>query len=502
MLRMIQAAKAAGAAGRSREADELLVRAAQLAPDHPAVLNELGLRMMGRGEALKARELFERATLADPSHPALWSSLASSLHALSLPQQEMQAIERALALEPHHLTALLQKGALIEERGDARGAARIYRHALATVPPDATPPAALGAALEHAREAVRRDDALLADAIEERLAAVRERSGDGRCRRVERCVDLLTGRRVRYAPQPTFLYVPELPALEFFDRAEFPWLDALEAATEDIRAELTQVLASGRAELRPYVAYGEGVPLGQWRELNQSRRWSAYFLWNEGAPQPEHLAHCPRTREALRAAPLCEVTEHGPNAFFSILDARTRIPPHTGVTNARLTVHLPLIVPPDCGFRVGSETREWMPGKAWVFDDTIEHEAWNESDLLRRAVQGVSLVSSARAVSRPAPHPPARACARARAAPASRRSAATRRCRSPRRAAAVRSCRGRRRARPRAARVPRERSLRSTRTSSRAARAPWQASRAHRPRGAWPPLSDPVRYLRRRRSGC
>ena len=383
VLRMIQAAKAAGAAGRSREADELLVRAAQLAPDHPAVLNELGLRMMGRGEALKARELFERATLADPSHPALWSSLASSLHALSLPQQEMQAIERALALEPHHLTALLQKGALIEERGDARGAARIYRHALATVPPDATPPAALGAALEHARDAVRRDDALLADAIEERLAAVRERSGDGRCRRVERCVDLLTGRRVRYAPQPTFLYVPELPALEFFDRAEFPWLDALEAATEDIRAELTQVLASGRAELRPYVAYGEGVPLGQWRELNQSRRWSAYFLWNEGAPQPEHLAHCPRTREALRAAPLCEVTEHGPNAFFSILDARTRIPPHTGVTNARLTVHLPLIVPPDCGFRVGSETREWMPGKAWVFDDTIEHEAWNESDTPR-----------------------------------------------------------------------------------------------------------------------
>ena len=53
------------------------------------------------------------------------------------------------------------------------------------------------------------------------------------------------------------------------------------------------------------------------------------------------------------------------------------------MTNTRLTVHLPLIVPPDCGFRVGSETREWVPGKAWVFDDTIEHEAWNESDVPR-----------------------------------------------------------------------------------------------------------------------
>jgi aspartyl/asparaginyl beta-hydroxylase (cupin superfamily) len=376
---MIQAAKAAGAAGRSGEADELLVRAAQLAPDHPAVLNELGLRMMERGEALKARELFERATSADPHHPALWSNLALSLHALRLPQEEMTALERALALEPRHLTALLQKAALIEERGDARGAARIYRQALAIVPPEATPPAALAAPLERAREAVRRDDAALAGVIEQRLAAVRERGG-GRCRRIERCVELLTGRRNRYLPQPTFMYVPELPALEFFERAQFPWLDTIEAATEDISTELTRVLASDQAGLQPYVAYGEGVPLDQWRELNKSRRWSAYFLWNEGAPQSEHLARCPRTATVLTRVPLCDVAEHGPNAFFSILDARTRIPPHTGVTNARLTVHLPLIVPPGCGFRVGSETREWIPGKAWVFDDTIEHEAWNQSD--------------------------------------------------------------------------------------------------------------------------
>jgi len=177
---MIQASKAALAAGRSREADELLARVAQLAPAHPSVLNELGQRMMQRGEAGKARDLFQRATLADPNHPALWSNLASSLHALRLPQEEMEAIERALALEPRHLTALLQKGALIEDRGDARSAARIYRTALVIVPPDVTPPPTVSAALERAREAVRRDDAALADAIRERLAAIRERDGPGR----------------------------------------------------------------------------------------------------------------------------------------------------------------------------------------------------------------------------------------------------------------------------------------------------------------------------------
>ncbi len=383
ILRMIQASKAALAAGRSSEADELLARVAQLAPAHPAVLNELGQRMMQRGEAGTARDLFQRATLADPNHPALWSNLASSLHALRLPQEEMEAIERALALEPRHPAALLQKGALIEDRGDARNAARIYRSALVIVPPDVTPPPALSAALERAREAVRRDDAALADAIGERLAAIRERDGPGRYRRMDRCIDLLTGKRGRYAPQPTFMYFPELPALEFFDNSEFPWLGAIEAVTDEIRAELTTALTSDPSGLEPYVAYPEGVPLDQWRELNKSRRWSAYFLWNQGIAQPEHLARCPRTAEVLKSAPQCDVADHGPTAFFSILDARTRIPPHTGVTNTRLTVHLPLIVPPGCGFRVGSETREWIPGKAWVFDDTIEHEAWNHSDTPR-----------------------------------------------------------------------------------------------------------------------
>jgi aspartyl/asparaginyl beta-hydroxylase (cupin superfamily) len=66
--------------------------------------------------------------------------------------------------------------------------------------------------------------------------------------------------------------------------------------------------------------------------------------------------------------------------MFSILDARTRIPAHTGPVNTRLVVHLPLIVPQSCGFRVGGQRRDWEAGKAFVFDDSIDHEAWNDSD--------------------------------------------------------------------------------------------------------------------------
>ncbi|HWW31961.1 MAG TPA: aspartyl/asparaginyl beta-hydroxylase domain-containing protein, partial [Steroidobacteraceae bacterium] len=368
VLGMIQASRAAGAAGRAGEADQLLVRVAQLAPAHPAVLNELGLKMMQRGEALRARELFQRATQADPGHPNLWSNLASSLQALNLQQEELDAIERALALEPRHLASLLQKGSLLERTGDPRNAARIYRNALATIPAGVTPPGTVTALVEHAREAIAADDAALAAAIEARLAAISEQHGGGRHRRVERCIDLMVGRRSRFNPQPTFMYFPEIPAVEFFERGDFPWLDAIEATTDDIRAELMSVLVSDREGLEPYIAYPEGTPLNQWKELNKSRRWSAYFLWNQSMPQPAHLARCPRTVQVLKGAPQCDVAARGPTAFFSILEPGTRIPPHTGVTNTRLTVHLPLIVPPNCGFRVGSETREWVAGKAWVFD--------------------------------------------------------------------------------------------------------------------------------------
>jgi aspartyl/asparaginyl beta-hydroxylase (cupin superfamily) len=106
-------------------------------------------------------------------------------------------------------------------------------------------------------------------------------------------------------------------------------------------------------------------------------------LWREGKPIDEHIARCPQTAALLEKAPRADVPEHGPTAFFSILDAGARIPPHNGVTNTRLIVHVPLIVPDGCGFRVGGERREWKPGNALIFDDTIEHEAWNNSAVPR-----------------------------------------------------------------------------------------------------------------------
>jgi aspartyl/asparaginyl beta-hydroxylase (cupin superfamily) len=383
VIRAVQASRAAAAAGRSAEAEQLLVRVAQQAPGHPAVLNELGVVMMGRGSAEQAFGLFNRATQADPKHASLWSNLATCLRMLGRRQEEREAIEKALALEPRHLSSLLQKAALLEDEGDSRNAARMFQNALATIPPGSQPPPAVAEMVERAKQAVAADRASLGAALEERLAEIRTRHGGQTQRRVDRCLEILNGSRTAYFPRPTFMYFPEIPAIEFFERADFPWLDAIEAETDAIRGELTGAMIADRAGLQPYIDYPSGVPIDQWKELNRSRRWSAYFLWNQGTAQPAHLARCPRTAAALAGTPRCDVARRAPNAFFSILDPHTRIPAHTGVTNTRLTVHLPLIVPPDCGFRVGGTTRELVPGKAWVFDDTIEHEAWNESDAPR-----------------------------------------------------------------------------------------------------------------------
>jgi aspartate beta-hydroxylase len=383
IIRALQASKAEAAAGRIPESDRLLARLAQQAPGHPAVLNELGVRMLSRGAAEQAHALFVRATTADPKHPSLWANLASSLKALGRRTEEIDAIEKALELEPRHLSALLQKGAYQEDIGDPRNAARTYQNVLACLAPGAQPPPNIRDALAHAKSMVDADLAALAAALEEPLTKIRERHGGTRQHRVDLCLDTLMGKRRPYHSQPTWMYFPELPAIEFFERSEFPWLDAFDAGTAEIRAELLRVLAADREGLQPYIDFPAGLPLDQFRELNRSRRWSAYFLWNQGEAIAGHIARCPDTARILETAPRCRVSRRAPTAFFSILDANTRIPAHTGITNTRCTVHLPLLVPPDCGFRVGATTREWVPGQAWVFDDTIEHEAWNLSDTPR-----------------------------------------------------------------------------------------------------------------------
>jgi aspartyl/asparaginyl beta-hydroxylase (cupin superfamily) len=176
------------------------------------------------------------------------------------------------------------------------------------------------------------------------------------------------------------LHYPFLPADEFFDPEHFPWLGELEAATGMITAELKAILANPAAELTPYISLPPGVPASKWTGLDKSLDWGAFHLWKEGERFAEACARAPRTAALVESLPTCRIKGRAPNVFFSILKAGSHIPAHTGVTNVRSVVHLPLIVPQGCEFRVGGEARGWIEGRAFAFDDTIEHEAWNRGD--------------------------------------------------------------------------------------------------------------------------
>ena len=367
--------------GQRDEAVRLLTSARSMAPDHPAVLGACGAHALRKGDAAEARSLLERSIAADASNPVMFLNLAASLRALKDADGELKALDQALALEPRYFGALIQKASLLETQGHAKRAARLYHRALQALPPAGTTlPSAWKPLIEHAQQVVFKNLQALDEWLESRLRETRRQHAAEPQDRVDDCLGAILGKNRIFVQQPTFSHFPRLPAIQFYDRKDFPWLPGVEQATDDIRQELMGLLAGAREAFSPYLQHASTEPLNQWKELNQSKRWSALFLFKDGKRDDAIAARCPKTLAALDTAPVVKIPNRGPTSFFSLLEPHTRIPGHTGTTNTRLTVHIPLIVPPQCGFRVGTQTRQWEPGTALVFDDTIEHEAWNDSD--------------------------------------------------------------------------------------------------------------------------
>ena len=180
--------------------------------------------------------------------------------------------------------------------------------------------------------------------------------------------------------QPTTYFYPDLPQVQFYDPAQFAWTAPIEAAAPAIRAELTTLMERGTDEFRAYIHKDTGAEeLRANQALLGSRDWSVLSLCENGWLAPKLVERFPRTWETiLRHAPLPRIPGWGPTVLFSLLKAGAHIAPHCGMFNTRLICHLPLIVPTGCRFRVGNEERQWEEGKLLTFDDSIEHEAWND----------------------------------------------------------------------------------------------------------------------------
>ncbi len=330
----------------------------------------------------RAADLLGRVPAADLSVSVLLDK-ALAQRMSGDPAGAIVALDAALVLEPKHFVALLSKGALLQRLGSRSEAAGVYRNALAIAPPDDLLPPELATALGQAKRCVSDYAHGLAEHLRHSVAPIVAGIDPSRRERFEECLEIFAGLARPYVAQPLLLNFPRLPAIPFFDRGLFPWLVELEAATAIIQGELANLQDTELDGFVPYIAYPPGVPVNQWGELNHSRRWSSFFLWRDGVRQDEACRLCPRTAAVLAALPMADQPGFAPTAMFSVLDARTTIPPHTGSANSRAIVHLPLVLPGEARFRVGNATRPWRLGEAWVFDDTIEHEAWNDADKAR-----------------------------------------------------------------------------------------------------------------------
>ena len=369
-------------AGRVQEYLACWNRILEIDPVHVRTLTAVGQHAFQRADFQGALDAFKKVTDSSGTDPQDWVNLALAYQQLGQEKDEASAIERALKIAPDYLLALLLKGARCERMGLRHDAARAFGAAAAVAPnPEHLPPD-LRAPVQHARTYKQEYDRMCGEFLDAHLEATYKAFSGENLKRFRDSVDIMVGRKRRYDSWSHGHHYPGLPAIEFLDREEFPWLDAFEKETDSIREEFLEILKSEDG-FTPYISYPDGMPLNQWAELNNSPRWSAFHMFKHGKRLDANADRAPRTMALLATAPQPVQPGRTPAAMFSLLKPKTRIPPHTGISNARLVTHVPLIIPENCGFRVGNETRQWVPGQAFVFDDTIEHEAWNDSDKLR-----------------------------------------------------------------------------------------------------------------------
>lgn len=156
-----------------------------------------------------------------------------------------------------------------------------------------------------------------------------------------------------------------------FDNEKFPWVREVEKEWKKIREELDNVMKD-REELPNFHDI-----MSQVNTITQDNNWKTFFLAGYGIASEENAKRCPETTRILNKIPGLKT------AFFSILSPRKHIPAHKGPYNGVLRYHLGLIVPEpkeNCKIRIDDQYYVWEEGKSIVFDDTYNHEVWNDTD--------------------------------------------------------------------------------------------------------------------------
>ncbi len=345
------------------------------------MLTREAIGALRRHDPLLAQSKLDLLVAGAADYPIPWTLIAQAAEARKDGDAAEAALSRQLAIDNRDLAALLMMAASRARRGDDRAAQAFYRTAFqVAVQPKSNITPALAAMLRTGEAFVAQSDCRFAAHVEQAIASL-EIGGRAPAARLRHALDLLFGRSELHLQQPSMFYFPGLPQRPFFERGEFAWVADLEAAAPAIREEVLTILADG-AGLEPYVERTIDRPAPA-NHLMNDPRWSAFHIWRTGQLVMPNAHLCPNTVAALQRLPMPIIENRSPMALFSVLRPGTHIRPHNGLLNTRLICHLPIIAPQDCGLRVGAETRNWHDSECLIFDDSIEHEAWNHSNQTR-----------------------------------------------------------------------------------------------------------------------
>lgn len=336
---------------------------------------QLGVHQLRSNNAISARQNLETAIKKGFTHPDVWVALGQACSKLGDKTNALSAFETALKQSPTHMRALLAKGEILESQNKLRDATSFYKAALKNAPPPGDIPEDIRPAFMKAFKLIEEQNDHYERALLSHLPPHTALSQTAP--RFANSLDILLGRSKPYFQQPTRYHFPELPQRPIFDSQEFDWVSKIESQTDAIRNELLVVLRD-QQNLTPYVQAKDSDVILRDNTLVNNPDWSACYLWKNGEIQEEMANKCPTTMQALSQIPMDFLPKQTPSVLFSVLKPGAHIPPHHGMLNTRLICHLPLIVPDGCGFRVGNKHVEWEEGKLLIFDDSIEHEAWNK----------------------------------------------------------------------------------------------------------------------------
>lgn len=340
-----------------------------------------GIKAAKLGNYREAVACLQTAIAEGDSHSDVLMAAAFSARAASDFEFCLETINRYLLLDPKDISANLIKADALTGLGKTKAASGFYLTAIRLAPDVGQLPE------PHAKEIRRAQAACDAAAkhFEKSMSSYLDEiglTGSGGASRIEQTVDIMLGKKQAYHQNPSKLYIPELPQKQFYDPSEFEWSESLLSKAGNIKQELQSLLADD-VLFPPYMEHNPDAPALSNMGLEDDSGWSALHLVKDGLPIESNLERCPDTYAALSELPIAKINGRSPNILFSLLKPGVHIPAHHGQTNARLLVHLPLIVPGGCELRVGNQVRSVVENKLMIFDDSIEHEARNTSDSTR-----------------------------------------------------------------------------------------------------------------------